>query len=263
MAVELEQEELRQMETEAQWILKEEVHSVLEEVEGVLLECCRRFTLKIGSNNLVKPDKFILSSPTGSPNMKCVITLMGDSICEADLQVKVHRHQTQIFKTGIQPDEPWKLQQIQDAGNHLAEALHTVKEHGREHQFKSGEEVTILLDSIMKSLNTGRTCLVLPKKKTLDELLNNRNMHCFKPPLPSEVSVSFYVHAQKLEMAVYQLQHGQPGQKVEIVSRYQGECQVPWLNDVIVLFTLALQSCQQLKDKISIIEEYSKSSKGH
>lgn len=31
---------------------------------------------------------------------------------------------------------------------------------------------------------------------------------------------------------------------------YQAECSVPWLNEVLVLFTVALQLCQQLKDKV-------------
>lgn len=30
----------------------------------------------------------------------------------------------------------------------------------------------------------------------------------------------------------------------------QAECSVPWLNEVLILFTVALQLCQQLKDKV-------------
>lgn len=33
----------------------------------------------------------------------------------------------------------------------------------------------------------------------------------------------------------------------------QAECSVPWLNEVLVLFTVALQLCQQLKDKVSYV----------
>ena len=33
---------------------------------------------------------------------------------------------------------------------------------------------------------------------------------------------------------------------------YQVECQVPWLNDALVYFTLTLQLCQQLRDKVSL-----------
>lgn len=33
----------------------------------------------------------------------------------------------------------------------------------------------------------------------------------------------------------------------------QAECSVPWLNEVLVLLTVALQLCQQLKDKVGLI----------
>ena len=33
---------------------------------------------------------------------------------------------------------------------------------------------------------------------------------------------------------------------------YQAECSVPWLNEILVLFTISLQLCQQLKDKVSV-----------
>ena len=34
-------------------------------------------------------------------------------------------------------------------------------------------------------------------------------------------------------------------------NRYQAECVIPWVNDVLLLLTIALQSAQQLKDKVS------------
>jgi len=34
------------------------------------------------------------------------------------------------------------------------------------------------------------------------------------------------------------------------------ECSVPWLNDVLVFFTIGLQLCQQLKDKVHIFLRY-------
>lgn len=35
------------------------------------------------------------------------------------------------------------------------------------------------------------------------------------------------------------------------VGMLQAEVSVPWFSDVIVMFTAALQQCQQLKDKVS------------
>jgi hypothetical protein len=42
----------------------------------------------------------------------------------------------------------------------------------------------------------------------------------FKPSLPSDVVISFYVHTQKLVMSVYQLCVNQ-SQKIDIQSKYQ------------------------------------------
>lgn len=35
----------------------------------------------------------------------------------------------------------------------------------------------------------------------------------------------------------------------------QAECSVPWLSEVLVLFTVGLQLCQQLKDKVCITSQ--------
>ncbi|XP_008486305.1 protein rogdi-like [Diaphorina citri] len=39
-------------------------------------------------------------------------------------------------------------------------------------------------------------------------------------------------------------------------EQYQAENSIPWLNEVLVLFTVALQLCQQLKDKINVFAQY-------
>ena len=39
-------------------------------------------------------------------------------------------------------------------------------------------------------------------------------------------------------------------------DRYQAECVVPWVNDVLLLLTVALQTCQQLRDKMDIFQQY-------
>lgn len=65
--------------------------------------------------------------------------------------------------------------------------------------------------------------------------------------MPEDLAISFYLQSHKLIFAVYQLTN------IQGTMRYdssQAECSVPWLNDVLVLFTVALQLCQQLKDKV-------------
>lgn len=67
------------------------------------------------------------------------------------------------------------------------------------------------------------------------------------PNLPDDLAISFYLQSHKLIFAVYQLTNIQGTMKFDSC---QAECSVPWLNEVLVLFTVALQLCQQLKDKV-------------
>lgn len=68
------------------------------------------------------------------------------------------------------------------------------------------------------------------------------------PNLPDDLAISFYLQSHKLIFAVYQLTNIQGTMKFD---SYQAECSVPWLNEVLILFTVALQLCQQLKDKVN------------
>lgn len=40
--------------------------------------------------------------------------------------------------------------------------------------------------------------------------------------------------------------------RFEVSHVHKVECVVPWLNDTLVFFTISLQLCQQLKDKVGI-----------
>ena len=39
-------------------------------------------------------------------------------------------------------------------------------------------------------------------------------------------------------------------QRLEVSHVHKVECVIPWLNDALVYFTVSLQLCQQLKDKV-------------
>ena len=43
-----------------------------------------------------------------------------------------------------------------------------------------------------------------------------------------------------------------PKTNVTKFNRYQAEAVVPWVNDVILYLTIALQTAQQLKDKVKL-----------
>ncbi|CAD5120846.1 DgyrCDS9399 [Dimorphilus gyrociliatus] len=192
-----------------------------------------------------------MSTNNGSAQIKCVVTLMGDRLLEADLALRMNKHQAVPHKFCIYPDAPWFLQQIQDAANHLLNARATAQRFEPDHAFRDAKQVLHLLDEIMTSIKRGRTSLALPRKRTLEELVNNPTLEVFKPALPQDVALVFYIQAQKLVLALYQLYINE-AQKIDISARHQIDCTVPWLNDTLVLFTLALQQCQALKDKVIV-----------
>lgn len=68
-----------------------------------------------------------------------------------------------------------------------------------------------------------------------------------KPNLPEDVAISFYIQSHKLVFAVYHLTTVHGNVKFDC---HQADASIPWLNEVLVLFTVALQLCQQLKDKV-------------
>lgn len=152
---------------------------------------------------------------------------------------------------------------------------------------RTSSEVLNVLGQLIKMLQTGRSSLLIPRKKTIDELLSSRNMvdirpQCIwvqichdnvifiwwwtllnivdcipfifwqkslTPPLPGDLAVSFYIQAHKLVLAVYHLSNAAGTMKFESV---QAECAVPWLSPVLVCFTTALHLAHQLRDKVCI-----------
>ncbi|GLG97544.1 Protein rogdi [Gryllus bimaculatus] len=239
-----EKEESANLQMEFEWVLHEEVHAVLSQLHSIVVECARRFPVPLcGNDGPIKQDKFVLVNPP--EQLKCVVTLTGDSITHADINLRVQRQQNVVYRTAVHHEHPWKLQQIQDAGNHLQQALC--------HIDNVDQEVLHVLGCILGSLQRGRTALVVPRKKAIDDLLRSRNMKSLSPPLPEDLAVSFYIQSHKLVFAAYHVSNSHGSVKYEA---HQADCSVPWLNEVLVLFTVALQLCQQLKDKICVFSQY-------
>ena len=72
------------------------------------------------------------------------------------------------------------------------------------------------------------------------------------PPIPPELVLSFYFSGWKLILAVYHIVVD-PKTNVSKFNRYQAECVIPWVNEVLLLLTIALQAAQQLKDKVTVV----------
>ncbi|KAM6351146.1 protein rogdi homolog isoform 4-T11 [Alca torda] len=177
-------------------------------------EASHRFALPTsGSGGAVKQENFVLS-PSGTDQVKGVLTLQGDALCQADVNLKMPRN-NQLLHFAFREDKQWKLQQ-----------------------------------------------------------------KMFTPTLPPDILVNFYINLNKLCLTVYQLHVLQPSttknfkpaggsilhnpgamfefgnQRYEVSHVHKVECVVPWLNDALVFFTVSLQLCQQLKDKISVFSSY-------
>jgi len=252
---EVSQAELASLQREFDWLLDTEVPSVLAQLRAAVREAAAKFPVPVGEHNAERPDladKFVL---TNTDQLKVVVTLTGDSISAADINLKLPRpHGKDAYhNTGVREDLPWKLQQVQDAANHLHLASDTLAHQGDDYPFASAAEVTAFLTTTMNALLRARTALVVPKKRSLEELVTSKNVAALVPPLPREVAVSFYLQSWRLIFAVY---HMVTDKGVSRFDRYQAECVVPWVNDVLLLITVALQTGQQLRDKLDIFQQY-------
>ncbi|XP_041455571.1 protein rogdi homolog isoform X2 [Lytechinus variegatus] len=269
------EEEERNMEDEFQWLLKAEVHGVLRQLNAILEDSGRRFNIPgTGKGTLIKPETFVLSSSNGTDYVKGIVTLVGDLLCKADLTLRPHRNTNQLVKTYVRDDMPWRLQQVQDVGNHIYSAIEIIKSKDVDYEFQSAEEVNKLMDEILSQLMRARQRFLNPLIPSLQELYHSRYTKSLTPPLPHESMVNFYILGTKLVLHTYYLHplalpkaHNQKGLsssesksrlldlgpiKYELFSQNTVECAVPWVEEVTACLAFAMQLCQELKDKVSV-----------
>lgn len=257
----IEDKEIQSLENEFHWVLKSEVPQVLKSLETALSKCMSKFPMSMAQGSQERKgdhEKFVLNTPSTAPadQVKVVVTLSGDVISHADINLKLPRPavgKDLYSNTSIREDAPWQLQQVQDSVNHLSDALALIRTSKSE--YGSATELCNFLDRLMASLTRSRNSLVNPKKKTLDELRNSRQVKGLQPPIPNELVMSFYLSGWKLILAVYHIVVD-PKTNVSKFNRYQAECVIPWANDVLLLLTVALQAAQQMKDKIKVFSQY-------
>nr|KAF6355931.1 rogdi atypical leucine zipper [Myotis myotis] len=301
------------LEEEFRWLLHDEVHAVLRQLQDILKEASLRFTLPgSGMEGPAKQENFILGS-SGTDQVKGVLTLQGDALSQADVNLKMPRN-NQLLHFAFREDKQWKLQQkvsyvrpgtkpasvcamcmhparagsqqlwgrsqIQDARNHVSQAIYLLNNRDESYQFRTGAEVLKLMDAVMLQLTRARNRLTTPATLTLPEIAASGLTRMFTPALPSDLLVNVYINLNKLCLTVYQLHTLQPNstknfrpaggsvlhspgamfewgaQRLEVSHVHKVESVIPWLNDALVFFTVSLQLCQQLKDKISVFSSY-------
>ncbi|CAM6031332.1 unnamed protein product, partial [Sphagnum compactum] len=69
-----------------------------------------------------------------------------------------------------------------------------------------------MINNVMSCLQRGRNSLIVPKKRTIEELQTSRNMKSLQPPLPNDLALSFYIQSHKLVCAVYHMHKDHSGQ---------------------------------------------------
>ncbi|XP_028400738.1 protein rogdi homolog [Dendronephthya gigantea] len=273
-----EEEELRVMRLELQWLLEKQVPSILRKVESVLKACDETFNekpQKKSEDGSEKPDKFLLKTPSIDV-LKGYVTVNGDSITNAELKLKVPKIANGNIHTYIKEGHPWRLSQVQDAKNNLQLAIEKIKEGLAIETFTTGMQINEMMDELISDISRGKASLSVPEKHTVAEIMSNGSLNAFKPSLPSEVVVNFHVNCHKLIFTIYVLntlsvppppshsqkshvnsnkissvfEHG--GKWFEIINRFEVECVVSWLEDAFRLIAIALQLCQQIKDKVGV-----------
>lgn len=67
-----------------------------------------------------------------------------------------------------------------------------------------------ILNPVISYLTRARITLIIPKKRSFDELKAALHRRHFVPPLPADMSASFYIQAHKIVFALYQMLPGAP-----------------------------------------------------
>lgn len=93
-----------------------------------------------------------------------------------DINIKLHKNTSQYHG---QLQTEWKLQQTQDAANHLQSCCYYL-ENLDDGTVKSADEALHALNTIQSFLSKGRNALIIPKKRTIDDLVSSRNMVSLK-----------------------------------------------------------------------------------
>lgn len=92
------------------------------------------------------------------------------------MTLKLHKHPNVVYHTTISSESPWRLQQIQDSGNYLRMAISTLALIPDQLEYVMAEEVLNDIDIVLGKINRARSTLAIPRKRTIDELMNSKNM---------------------------------------------------------------------------------------
>ncbi|EFP10650.1 hypothetical protein CRE_01189 [Caenorhabditis remanei] len=251
------------------WIQRHEIEKTLRGALNHLKTCCTILNLSAKSDERLKiepthgtTEKYQLMSRTGSSdNLKACVTLLDDNVIQAEVTVKYPKAGGGFYRAVAQPDVQWKLQQLQDLGNHISrvtimlcdlqEELQYLKggEHGDSFSLSTGKRILEELKMTMNEIATARNTIMLPRKRSLLELCYFPPTRKFVPPLPQDQLISFYISCCRLVCASYQMVpktvHPQG------LSVFMAESQLPHLDEVIKHLNVVMSILQKLINYMS------------
>ncbi|CCD72343.1 Protein rogdi homolog [Caenorhabditis elegans] len=251
------------------WIQRKDVDTTLRSALEHLKACCIVLNLSAKCDERLNvavshgtTEKYQLMSRTGSSdNLKAAVTLLDDNVIQAEVTVKYPKAGGGYYRAVAQPDVQWKLQQLQDLGNHISRVTITLcdlqhevnllKGDGERDAFTLATGARILeeLKLTMNEISLARNSIMLPRKRSLLELCYFPPTRKFVPPLPQDQLISFYISCCRLVCASYQMVpktvHPQG------LSVFMAESQLPHLDDVIKHLNTVMAILQKLINYLS------------
>uniref|UniRef100_A0A095B070 Structural maintenance of chromosomes protein 1A n=1 Tax=Schistosoma haematobium TaxID=6185 RepID=A0A095B070_SCHHA len=190
----------------------------LSHVEYCLISCRDQLKVKFIPE---ASERFVLGSPSSYGHISAVLSVYGDLVYEADLNV--HRTNTSTSYHSIIKDNhgsPYKLQQIQDCLNYVTKSLEKIK---------SAEISTSVND------------------------LTESQSRCFYPPIPKDIVLSIFIRGCSLVFAAYNLVYNSLDKRWEVLNRSSVECVIPRLQETLSYLDAAMNTLMYLMNKRNIL----------
>ncbi|VDM19814.1 unnamed protein product [Wuchereria bancrofti] len=252
---------------EQHWFQNLEVVEIFMKLENILRAICKRMNLSAKMDSSVKlgvgnrtTEKLSLVQRTGAEVFKCSVMLLGESVIQTEVIIKHPKMPGGVYRGVAQPEVQWKLQQMQDADNYYVQALSMliqklkwIRHVPPDDISKMSSTVTTVVAKITNLIGQARLTLCMPGKRTLLELCNTAITRCFNPPLPPDLVFSYYISANRLVCAAYQVTpktNGAQGLTVTVA-----DCLLSQLVDVLYLTDRAVNVAQQFNCSMCMLKE--------
>jgi len=260
---------------DVRWLIKHEFPEVFNLISKIIFK-----SLMPSFNKTLIPLTIVCtSSSIGSDSIQGTLKLLHDTICSLELVLKPSKSQS-TFKASFRTDKQWKLQQIQDAYNHIKQAGELLRSMQDENFTPEG--LVIALGCIIQHLSRCKQRLHSPTKLPLRALIGSAFSKMFTPSLPGDTLVNFYVLEDKLVMASYTVQQAtsslplknsrvsasspalfhntnstldHAGVRYEVQSANKGECVVPILSNLLATVSSAHSLCENLRKKLLTLQD--------